>query len=62
MPIIMASYGLTTAQDAANINDKLFRRTSIAGVDTITAELVQAGAEAMIDVLISVCDKIWKKA
>ena len=31
-----------------------------AGVDTIPAELVQAGGEAMIDILISICNKIWK--
>ena len=31
-----------------------------AGVDNITAELIQAGGEAMIDILTSVCNKIWK--
>ena len=32
-----------------------------AGVDNIPAELVQAGGEAMIDILTSICNKIWKK-
>ena len=31
-----------------------------AGVDNIPAELVQAGGEAMIDILTAVCNKIWK--
>ena len=31
-----------------------------AGVDTIPAELVQAGEESMIDILTTVCNKIWK--
>ena len=31
-----------------------------AGVDNIQAELVQAGGEAMIDILTSICNKIWK--
>ena len=30
------------------------------GVDSIPAELVQAGGEAMIDILTSICNKIWK--
>ena len=31
-----------------------------AGVDNIPAEFVQAGGEAMIDILTSFCNKIWK--
>ena len=31
-----------------------------ADVDNIPAELVQAGGEAMIDILTSICNKIWK--
>ena len=31
-----------------------------AGVDNIPAELIQAGGEAMIDILTSICNKIWK--
>ena len=31
-----------------------------AGGDNIPAELVQAGGKSMIDILISVCNKIWK--
>ena len=31
-----------------------------AGVDNIPAELVQAGGEARIDILTTVCNKIWK--
>ena len=31
-----------------------------AGVDNIPAELVQEGGEAIIDILTSICNKIWK--
>ena len=31
-----------------------------AGVDNIPAELVQAGGEAMIDILTSICNKFWR--
>ena len=31
-----------------------------AGMDNIPAELVQAGGEAMIDILTTICNKIWK--
>ena len=31
-----------------------------AGVDNIPAELVQAGGEAMVDILTTICNKIWK--
>ena len=31
-----------------------------AGVDNLPAELVQAGGEAMIDILTTFCNKIWK--
>ena len=31
-----------------------------AGVDNIPAELVQAGGEAIIGILTSICNKIWK--
>ena len=31
-----------------------------AGVDNIPAELLQAGGETMIDVLLNICNKIWQ--
>ena len=31
-----------------------------AGVDNIPSELVQAGGEAMIDMLLIICNKIWQ--
>ena len=31
-----------------------------AGVDNIPAELIQAGGETMIDVLLNICNKIWQ--
>ena len=39
---------------------KALRMGKSAGVDNIPAELVQAGGEAMIDILTSICNKIWK--
>ena len=32
-----------------------------AGVDSIPSELVQAGGEAMIDMLLIICNKIWRQ-
>ena len=40
--------------------DKRWKQQSKHWVDNIQAELVQAGGEAMIDILTSVCNKIWK--
>ena len=39
---------------------KALKMGKSAGVDNIPAELVQAGGEAMIDILITICNKIWK--
>ena len=37
---------------------KALKMGKSAGVDNIPAELVQAGGEAMIDILTSICNKI----
>ena len=39
---------------------KALKMGKSAGVDSIPAELVQAGGEAMIDILTTICNKIWK--
>ena len=39
---------------------KALKMGKSAGVDNISAELVQAGGEAMIDILTAICNKIWK--
>ena len=39
---------------------KALKTGKSAGVDNIPAELVQAGGEAMIDILTAICNKIWK--
>ena len=39
---------------------KALKMGKSAGVDNIPAELVQAGVEAMIDILTSICNNIWK--
>ena len=39
---------------------KALKMEKSAGVDNIPAELVQAGGEAMIDILTAICNKIWK--
>ena len=38
---------------------KALKMGKSAGVDNIPAELVQAGGEAMIDILTAICNKIW---
>ena len=40
---------------------KALKMGKSAGVDNIPAELVQAGGEAMIDILTAICNKIWKE-
>ena len=39
---------------------KALKMGKSAGVDNIPAELVQAGGEAMIDILTAICNKPWK--
>ena len=39
---------------------KALKKGKSARVDNISAQLVQAGGEDMIDILTSICDKIWK--
>ena len=39
---------------------KFLKMGKSADVDNIPAELVQAGGEAMIDILTTICNKIWK--
>ena len=39
---------------------KALKMGKLAGVDNIPAELVQAGGDGMIDILTTVCNKIWK--
>ena len=39
---------------------KALKMGKSAGLDNIPAGLVQAGVEAMIDILTSICNKIWK--
>ena len=39
---------------------KALKMGKSAGVDNILAELVQGGGEAMIDILTTTCNKIWK--
>ena len=39
---------------------KALKMGKSAGVDNIPAGLVQAGVEAMIDILAAICNKIWK--
>ena len=39
---------------------KALKMGKSASVDNIPAELVQAGREAMIDILTTICNKIWK--
>ena len=38
---------------------KSLKKGKSAGVDNIPSELVQAGGEAMIDMLLVICNKIW---
>ena len=39
---------------------KSLRKAKSSGVDNIPSELVQAGGEVMIDMLLVICNKIWQ--
>ena len=39
---------------------KSLKKGKSAGVDNISSELVQAGGEAMFDMLLAICNKIWQ--
>ena len=39
---------------------KALKMGKSAGVDNVPAELVQAGGEAVIDILTKICNNIWK--
>ena len=57
-------HGTTPAAVKSNIKSeaavKALKMGKSAGMDTIPAELGQAGGEAMIDILTAICNKIWK--
>ena len=36
------------------------KKGKLAGVDNIPSELVQAGGEVMLDMLLIICNKIWQ--
>ena len=47
-------------QEEVEAAAKALKMGKSAGVNKIQAELVQTGGEAMIDILTSICNKIWK--
>ena len=46
-------------QEEVEATVKSLKKGKSAGVDNIPSELVQAGGEAMIDMLLIICNKIW---
>ena len=57
-PINNDSYPILREEVEAAL--KLLKKGKSAGVDNIPSELVQAGGEAMIDMLLIICNKIWQ--
>ena len=47
-------------REGVEIDIKSLKKGKTVGVDNIPAELVQAGGEAMVDVLLTTCNKIWR--
>ena len=47
-------------QEEVEAATKSPKKGKTAGVDSIPSELAQAGGEAMIDMLIIICNKIWQ--
>ena len=57
-PINNDSYPILREEVEASVKSP--KKGKSAGVDNIPSELVQAGGEAMIDVLFIICNKIWQ--
>ena len=57
-PINNDSYPILREEVEAAV--KSLKKGKSAGVDNISSELVQAGGEAMIDMLLIICNKIWQ--
>ena len=57
-PINNDSYPILREEIEAVV--KSLKKGKSAGVDNIPSELVQAGGEAMIDMLLIICNKIWQ--
>ena len=57
-PINNDSYPILREEVEAAV--KSLKKGKSAGVDNIPSELVQAGGEAMIDMLLIICNKIWQ--
>ena len=57
-PINNNSYPILREEVEAAV--KSLKKGKSAGVDNIPSDLVQAGGEAMIDMLLIICNKIWQ--
>ena len=57
-PLTHDSYPILREEVQATV--KSLKKGKPAGVDNIPSELVQAGEEAMIDMLLIICNKIWR--
>ena len=57
-PINNDSY--TILREEVEAAAKSPKKGKLAGVDNIPSELVQEGGEAMIDMLLIICNKIWQ--
>ena len=51
---------IITLREGVEAAVKSLKKGKSAGVDNIPSELVQAGGEAMIDMLLIICNKIWQ--
>ena len=57
-PINNDSYPILREEAEAAVES--LKKGKSAGVDNIPSELVQAGGETMIDMLLIICNKIWQ--
>ena len=57
-PVINDSYPILREEVETTV--KSLKKGKSAGVDNIPSELVQAGGEAMTDMLLNICNKIWQ--
>ena len=60
VPPLTSNDSYPVLREEAEAEVKSSKKGKSTGVDNIPSELIQAGGEAMIDMLLIICNKIWQ--
>ena len=61
MDNVLIHYGITIPfEEHHPFCEKMEKWAVVDNIRLVPAEFIQVGGEAMIDILISICNKIWK--